>query len=143
MSRTGILDFLLAFRREGTNPEPIAHDDSTFPVSKWQQVAEPVWMDIDATETLNGRSAREDADERHICPLQTQVIERCIDLWSNPGDVVLDPFGGIGSTGVMALQLQRRAVICELKRSYYDQAVRNLGEAAVPRQADLFASVRT
>jgi DNA modification methylase len=141
MSRTAILDFLLAFRREGQNPEPIAHTDATYPVTKWQQVAEPVWLDIDASETLNGRSAREDADERHICPLQTQVIERCVDLWSNPGDVVLDPFGGIGSTGVVALKMQRRAVIHELKQSYYEQAVRNLAEAEIVRQPSLFATL--
>lgn len=141
MSRTGILDFLLAFRRPGENPEPISHDDETFPVSKWQQVAEPVWMDIDPSKTLNGRSAREEADERHVCPLQTQVIEKCVDLWSNPGDVVFDPFGGIGSTGVVALGMQRRAVIHELKASYFEQAARNLAAAAGGgQQRQLFAS---
>lgn len=129
MSRTGILDYLCAFRAPGKNPEPVTHTNESFPVAKWQQVASPVWMDINQQDTLNGRSAREDEDERHICPLQIEVIERCIDLWSNPGDVVLDPFGGIGSTGVVALKAGRRAAICELKESYYRQAVANLGNA--------------
>ena len=126
MSRTGILDYLCAFRRPGKTPEPVTHTAESYPVSKGQQVASPVWMDIDQSDTLNGRSAREHEDERHVCPLQRQVIERCVELWSNPGDNVLDPFGGIGSTGVVALGLGRRAVICELKRSYYEQAVANL-----------------
>lgn len=139
MSRTGILDYLCAFRRPGANPEPVTHTNESYPVEHWQQVASPVWMDINPSQTLNGRSAREDMDERHICPLQTQVIERCVELWSNPRDVVLDPFGGIGSTGVTALGMQRRAVIHELKRSYYEQAVRNLRN--VKRQAGLFDAV--
>ena len=134
MSRTGILDYLCAFRRPGLNPEPIAHTEETFPVSKWQQVASPVWMDINPSDTLQGRSAREHEDERHICPLRLPVIERCIDLWSNPGDVVFDPFGGIGSTGVRALEMGRRAVIAELKASYYGQAIKNLANAENVKQ---------
>lgn len=133
MSRTGILDYLCAFRRPGVNPEPVTHTNETYPVSKWQQVASPVWMDIDQSDTLNGRSAREHEDERHVCPLQRQVIERCVELWSNAGDVVLDPFGGIGSTGVAALNMGRRTVIHELKRSYYEQAVSNLRGAGKQR----------
>jgi hypothetical protein len=130
MSRTGILDYLCAFRRPGENPEPVSHTDESYPVSKWQEVASPVWMDVNPSDTLQGRSAREHEDERHIAPLQLQVINRCIELWSNPGDVVFDPFGGIGSTGVCALKHERRAVLCELKRSYYEQAIANLKNAA-------------
>ena len=137
MSRTGILDYLCAFRKPGTNPEPVTHTDESFPVDKWQQVASPVWMDINPSDTLQRESAREHDDERHICPLQLQVIDRCIDLWSNPGDVVLDPFGGIGSTGVRALELGRKAVILELKRSYFQQSAANL--AAARRQQNLFS----
>lgn len=141
MSRTGILDYLCAFRRPGTNPEPVMHTDETYPVTKWQQTASPVWMDVNPSDTLQGRSAREHDDERHIAPLQLQVIDRCIDLWSNPGDVVFDPFGGIGSTGVCALKLDRRAVLCELKRSYYEQAVANLKIAENDKAAPtLFAA---
>jgi DNA modification methylase len=134
MSRTGIADYLVAFRKPGVNPEPVTHTNESYPVRKWQQVAEPVWIDIDQTETLNGRSAREDADEAHLCCLQTQVIERCVELWSNPGDFVFDPYGGIGSTGVVALEMGRRAAICELKPSYWTQSVANLRNAE-PRAA--------
>jgi hypothetical protein len=129
MSRTGILDYLCAFRRPGVNPEPVTHTNESFPVSKWQQVASPVWMDIDQGETLNVRAAREHDDERHLCALQTQVIDRCIELWSNPGDVVFDPFGGIGSTPVRAVALERKGVMAELKRSYFEQAAKNLRNA--------------
>jgi hypothetical protein len=139
MSRCGIADYLVAFRKPGENPEPVSHTEEEYPVHKWQQVASPVWMDIDQSRTLQGKSAREDEDEAHLCPLQTQVIERCVELWSNPGDNVLDPFGGIGSTGVCALKMGRRAVICELKRSYWEQATRNLENAN--RQQSLFPAV--
>lgn len=126
MSRQGIPDFLVTMRKPGTNPEPIAHTAEEFPVALWQRYASPVWMDINPSDTLQYRSAREEKDERHICPLQLQVIRRGIELWTNPGDVVLSPFGGIGSEGYVALQEGRRAVLVELKRSYYEQAVRNL-----------------
>lgn len=135
MSRTGILDYLCAFRKPGDNPEPIAHTDESFPVEKWQQIASPVWMNINPSKTLQRDSARDEADERHIAPLQTEVIDNCVELWSNPGDVVLDPFGGIGSTGVRAVAAGRRAVIFELKESYYKQAVANLRAAG--RQTEI------
>jgi hypothetical protein len=141
MSRTGILDYLCAFRRPGKNPEPVTHTDETYPVSKWQEVASPVWTDIEQSKTLQHRSAREDEDELHLCPLQTQVIDRCIELWSNPRDVVLDPFGGIGSTGVQALNAGRKTVIHELKRSYFEQAVRNLATAR--KQVSIFDRLNT
>ncbi len=129
MSRQGIPDYLVTFRKEGTNPEPVAHTHETFPVSLWQRYASPVWMDINPSKTLQRESAREDKDERHICPLQLEVIERGIELWSNPNDIVYDPFGGIGSTGYVALKMGRRTVMSELKESYYKQNVLNLESA--------------
>ena len=129
MSRQGIPDYLITMRKPGTNPEPISHGDD-LPVQLWQKYASPVWMDINPSDTLQYRSAREDDDERHICPLQLEVIRRAMHLWSNPGDVVLSPFAGIGSEGHCAIEMGRKYVGCELKRSYYDQAVRNLEQAA-------------
>ena len=126
MSRQGIPDFLVTMRRPGDNIEPVSHTNEDLPVTLWQRLASPVWMDINPSDTLQFRSAREEKDERHICPLQLEVIRRGIRLWTNPGDVVLSPFGGIGSEGYVALQEGRRAVLVELKRSYYEQAVRNL-----------------
>lgn len=107
----------------------LARSDVRFSIEVWQRYASPVWMDINPSDTLQRESAREDADERHICPLQLQVIERGIELWSNPGDVVLSPFGGIGSEGYVAVKSGRRAIIIELKESYYKQAVLNLAAA--------------
>jgi hypothetical protein len=130
MSRMGIPDTVLFFRKPGDNPNPVAHTPEQFPVGQWQQYASPVWMDINQSDTLQHRSVREHDDERHVAPLQIEVIRRCLELYSNPGDVVFDPFGGIGSTGVVALENSRKAVICELKRSYYEQAVANLKRAA-------------
>jgi DNA modification methylase len=98
-------------------------------VKLWQNYASPVWFDIDPSKTLQHRSARDHADERHICPLQLQVIERAIELWSNPGDVVLSPFAGIGSEGYVALQMARRFCGVELKGSYFRAACANLAAA--------------
>jgi len=126
MSRQGIPDYLVTMRKPGANPEPIAHTPEEFPVSLWQRYASPVWMDINPSDTLQGRSAREEKDEKHICPLQLEVIRRALKLWSNPGDVVLTPFGGIGSEGYVALEEGRKACLIELKSSYYQQAVKNL-----------------
>lgn len=126
MSRQGVPDYVVTMRKLGDNPEPVSHTNETFPVQSWQKYASPVWMDIDPSDTLQYRSAREHDDERHICPLQLEVIRRCLRLWSNPGDNVLSPFAGIGSEGYVALQEGRRFVGCELKRSYYEQAARNL-----------------
>ncbi len=125
----------------GDNQERVMHTDEDFPVSLWQKYASPVWMDIDPSDTLQFRSAREDDDERHVCPLQLEVIRRALKMWSNPGDTVLSPFAGIGSELYVALQEGRRAVGAELKRSYYDQAVRNLLSAASPAQQKLFGNV--
>jgi len=138
MSRQGIPDYLVTMRKPGDNPEPVTHTDEDFPVSLWQRYASPVWMDIDPSDTLQFRSAREDDDERHICPLQLEVIRRALKMWSNPGDVVLSPFAGIGSEGYVALQEGRKFVGAELKASYYKQAVANLQAAANPAQKSLF-----
>lgn len=128
MSRTGLPDYLLIFRKPGDNAERVGHDEKDFPVDQWQQWASPVWMDIKQGNVLNVRMAREGEDERHLCPLQLDLIERAIRLWSNPGDVVLSPFMGIGSEGVTALKCGRKYVGIELKESYFRQAVKYLGE---------------
>jgi hypothetical protein len=129
MSRQGIPDYVLTFRKPGENPNPVSHTDESFPVTLWQKWASPIWDDIDPSDTLQFRSAREEEDERHICPLQLDVIRRCIRLWSNPGDAVVSPFAGIASEGVVAIVESRRYVGVELKRSYYEQAARNLAAA--------------
>lgn len=138
MSRHGIPDYLITMRAPGENPDRVLHDSTEYPVSKWQQVASPVWMDIDPNDTLQYRSAREHDDERHICPLQLEVIRRGIELWTNPNDVVLSPFMGIGSEGFVAREMQRRFVGVELKRSYFEQATKNLATAC--QQNDLFSA---
>ena len=99
MSRQGVPDYLVTMRKPGDNPERVSNTNETFPVQLWQQYASPVWMDINPSDTLQYRSAREHDDERHICPLQLEVIRRAIKLWSNPGDTVWSPFTGIGSEG--------------------------------------------
>jgi DNA modification methylase len=138
MCRQGIPDYLVTMRAPGENDLRVKHDSKQYPVDKWQKVASPIWMDIDPSDTLQYRSAREHDDERHICPLQLEVIRRGIDLWTNPGEVVLSPFMGIGSEGFVALEMQRRFVGVELKRSYFEQAARNLASAVT--QHDLFAA---
>ena len=125
MSRQGIPDYLVTMRKPGENPEPVTHTNETFPVAVWQRYASPVWMDINPSDTLQASSAREEKDERHICPLQLGVIRRALNLWTNPNDIVLTPFLGIGSEAYVALEMGRRAIGCELKTSYYNQAVAN------------------
>ena len=137
LSRQGIPDYLVTMRKPGENPEPVSHTNDTFPVDVWQRYASPGWMDINPSDTLQYRSAREEKDERHICPLQLGVIRRGINLWTNKGDTVLTPFLGIGSEAVTALELGRRAVGIELKTSYYEQAVRNCAGAVEFEQVDL------
>lgn len=129
MSRQGIPDYLVTMRKAGDNPEPIEHTNESFPVSMWQRYASPVWMDINPSDTLQYRSARTEEDERHICPLQLQVIERGIELWSNPNDTVLSPFMGIGSEGFTAIKMGRKFKGAELKASYFEQARKNLDNA--------------
>lgn len=139
MSRQGIPDYLVTMRAPGEMVDRVTHTHENYPVSNWQKVASPIWMDIDPSDTLQYTSAREHDDERHICPLQLEVIRRGVELWTNPGDVVLSPFAGIGSEGYVSLQMNRRFVGVELKRSYYEQAARNLA-LANSGTLDLFAS---
>lgn len=129
MCRQGIPDYLVTMRTPGEIVERVKHTHENYPVSNWQKVASPVWMDIDPSDTLQYASAREHDDERHICPLQLEVIRRGIELWTNPGDVVLSPFAGIGSEGYVSLQMGRKFIGAELKDSYYKQASRNLQRA--------------
>lgn len=124
--RPALADYLLMFKKPGDNEVPVKPDVSN---EEWIQWARPVWLDIRETHTLNVTQAREDADERHICPLQLDFIERCVRLFSNPDETVLSPFAGIGSEGVVAIRRGRRFVGCELKRSYWSTAVRNLQAA--------------
>lgn len=153
ISRQGIPDYLITFRKPGDNPEPVAGeleyfagDKSTFQstgnisIDIWQRYASPVWMDINPSRTLQKDSAREHNDERHICPLQLDVIERGLQLWSNPRDVVLSPFMGIGSEGYVALKCDRRFLGFELKGSYYKQAIANLAAAESEKQSELLLS---
>ena len=130
MSRQGIPDYLVTMRKPGENANPIEHTNDEFPISVWQQYASPVWMDINPSRTLQRESARENDDERHICPLQLDVIDRAIDLWSKPGDIVLSPFMGIGSEGYCSILKGREFVGIELKASYYECAKNNLASAA-------------
>lgn len=126
MSRQGIPDYLVTMRKPGDNLQPIVHTDESFPLELWQRYASPVWMDINQGETLQRDSVREEKDERHICPLQLQVIRRALELWTNPGDLVLSPFAGIGSEGYEAIRAGRKFVGFELKFSYFRQAEANL-----------------
>lgn len=134
MSRQGIPDYLITLRKPGVNVERIGHTPEDFPVSLWQEYASPVWMDINPSDTLQYRSARENDDEKHICPLQLQVIRRALKLWTNPGDTVLSPFAGIGSEGYVAIEEGRKFIGAELKASYYGQAVKNLESVANLKQ---------
>lgn len=150
MSRQGIPDYLVTMRKPGVNPEPVAgmfdryigengtgpastDDPTRFSIEVWQRYASPVWMDIDAGYTLQRKSAREEEDERHICPLQLGVIERALELWTNEGDIVLSPFAGIGSEGYIAVKNLRRFLGIELKESYWKQACLNLRTAESER----------
>ena len=129
MCRQGIADYLVTMRKPGYNPEKITHTNESFPVQVWQNYASPVWMDINPSDTLQRTSAREEKDEKHICPLQLDVIKRGINLWTNPNDIVFTPFMGIGSEIYQALKMGRRGIGIELKESYYNQAVVNCENA--------------
>lgn len=136
-SRPAMADYLLIFRKPGENAVPIKPECDN---ETWIQWARPVWYGIKETNTLNTGVARDEADERHICPLQLDLIDRCIRLWSNRGETVLSPFAGIGSEGYEAVRLGRRFVGCELKPSYWRTAVANLErvehELALPTLLD-------
>ncbi len=141
LSRQGLPDYLVTMRKLGDNDEPVSgllsdyqgenappitDDEVRNSINIWQQYASPVWFDIRQSNTLQRESAREDEDEKHICPLQLDVIARALQLWTNEGDTVLSPFGGIGSEGYKAVEMKRKAILVELKKSYYRQAVENL-----------------
>ena len=167
MSRQGIADYLVVMRKPGDNEKPISgeleyyvgdspadgfrpitrldgsvawvvNSESATNIDTWQRYASPVWMDINQTRTLQYKNARASDDERHICPLQLDVIERAMQLWSKKGDVVFSPFTGIGSEGYVALQTGRKFIGAELKESYFDLAKRNLDEAESVKQESLF-----
>jgi DNA modification methylase len=131
-SRQGMPDYVLVFRKTPVDESealPVKQEAEKFPVTDWQKWASPVWMDIDQTNVLNVRAARDEHDEKHVCPLQLDLIERAIRLWSNPGETIYSPFMGIGSEGFVALKAGRRFIGTELKPSYFKQAVKYLSEA--------------
>lgn len=164
VSRMAVADYIVTLRKPGDNAEPVSGRLETYygddvtddefahqaaaefhqagsrsiedhkSISIWQRYAEPIWLDIAQSDTLSRVAARAEEDERHISPLQLTVIRRCLDLWTNPGDVVFSPFAGIGSAGYVALEMRRRFVGAELKRSYWEQAVANL--RTMERQRD-------
>lgn len=161
MSRQGFADYLVVMRTPGDNAEPVTKTEDTFPVERWQRYASPVWATtgapddegflrcsadetedpdggIDPGNTLQAHAAREENDERHLAPLQFEVIRRAVRLWSSPGEVVWSPFAGIGSEGYVALQEGRRFLGAELKASYFRMAVKNLHAVANPAQRGLF-----
>lgn len=161
MCAMGLPDYIITMRKPGKNPEPISHgrgfevyyggmdnpkerktDDARtnkYSHKVWQRYASPVWFDIRQTNTLNAKLARENNDERHMCPLQLDTIARCLELWSNEGDVVFSPFAGIGSEGYQSLLMGRMFVGVELKQSYYVEAVKNLKSVEQPKQQELFS----
>ena len=153
MSRQGIPDYLVTMRKLGDNEEPISggfeyyngtdNFDEVFnpddgrlnrgSIMTWQRYASPVWMDINPSNTLQHRSCRSEKDERHICPLQLEVIERALQLWSNPGDVIYSPFGGIGSEGYQSILMDRIPILSELKKEYFEQIPKNMEMAIKER----------
>lgn len=159
ISGQGLADYIVSFRKPGDNPEPVSgcfdryagvnepdrskyttptDGRNWYSIEVWQRYASPVWLDINQTRTLQYRGGRDEKDEQHISPLQLDVIERCIDLWSNPGDTVLTPFLGIGSEVFCAVEMGRKGIGIELKPSYFAQAKRNL-ENAQANLGGLFA----
>jgi DNA modification methylase len=138
-SRQGLAEYFVIFRKwakEGDEPAPITHTFDSFPLDQWQEWASPVWMQTRETDVLNADASRSANDEKHICPLPLDLTTRIVTMWSNPGDVVLSPFMGIGSEGVVALKLGRKFIGVELKESYWRQACRYLD--AEDRQGHLF-----
>lgn len=125
-SRGGMPDYLMTFIKPGDNAEPIVHTSENFPLDQWQEWASPVWMTVRQTRTLNVKAARNPNDERHICPIQLDLVDRALVMWSNPGDVVLTPFLGIGSELYCALKAKRKGIGCELKPEYFAQSGRTL-----------------
>ena len=151
--RPGLPDYVITMRKPGENQNLISHENGmvtyagadavkkgVYSHEVWRKYASPVWFDIRQGNTLNKNGAREEKDERHVCPLQLDVIERCLVLWSNPGDIVLSPFAGIGSEGYQSIKMDRKFIGVELKQSYFDCAVKNLSIIVTSaRQGDLFS----
>lgn len=137
MSRMGLPDYVVTMRKPGDCDERVTHGDD-LPVHLWQKYASPIWDDINQSRTLNKLPARDDSDEKHMCPLQLDVIERCIHLWTNPGDLVFSPFTGIGSEGYCAVKMGRRFVGTELKLQYFELACQNISDAKLA-QNDMFS----
>lgn len=137
MSRVGIPDYVLVFRKDGDRANPVSVD---IPVDLWQKWASPVWMDIDYGDTLNRNEAREEKDEKHICPLQLPTIERLIGLYTSPGDLVFTPFGGIFSEIYQAVKMGRRGLAFELKKQYFDVGTKNMMNLELDKQQlDIFS----
>lgn len=138
LSRTGNPDFVYVFRKLGENPVPVVHssvnqkDPNYIPISLWQKYASPIWYDIDYGKTLN-KEGKENEDEKHIAPLQLETIERCIHLWTNPGETIFTPFLGIGSEVYQAEKMGRNGVGIELKKSYYNIALKNCNSAKMAK----------
>ena len=151
MSRMGLPDYVVTMRKPGdcenrvthygdmSESEVSDHPTKVLPVMLWQKYASPIWDDIEQGRTLNRMPARDENDEKHMCPLQLDVIERCIHLWTNPGDLIFSPFTGIGSEGYCAVKMGRRFIGSELKPQYWELAVENIKEVAQHNQDDLFA----
>lgn len=137
-SRGGMPDYLMTFVKPGENADPIRHTPESFPLDQWQEWASPVWMSVNQTNVLNVMSARTENDEKHLCPLQLDVIERALILWSNDGDTVLSPFMGIGSEGYQSLKAGRKFIGVELKEQYWRQACDSL--LSISAQHSLFAA---
>lgn len=139
MSRQGMPDYIVTFKKYDENHDneikPVIKDAEDFSQQNWRDLANPVWMDIQQTKVLNVREARENGDEKHICPLQLDVIERCLKLWTNPNDIVLSPFMGIGSEGYVSAQMDRRFIGIELKEAYFKKAIENI--ESIKRQINL------
>jgi DNA modification methylase len=172
LSRMAVADYVVVMRKPGDNPEPISGPfesyygteatvdgplttetgkmrtknvpgDPWYSVAVWQRYAEPVWLDINQSDVLSRKAAREEADERHISPLQLTVIRRCLELWSNPGDVIYSPFAGIGSELYCAIEMGRKAIGAELKASYYRQAIANCGAAVANKSKSTLLDLMT
>ena len=142
-SRPALADYILIFRKPGENAVPVTHemDGGELSNNEWIEWARPIWYGIRESDTLNAAVARENDDERHICPLQLGTIERCVRLWSNPGELIVSPFAGIGSEGYESVRLNRKYLGIELKTSYALTAVKNLHAAeSMKTQGNLFAS---
>lgn len=144
-SGIGLPEYILVFRKWAPGMDdtpPVTHDPAVFPLEIWQEWASPVWLDTNPMDVLNVRAARDPEAERHLCPMPLDLIRRCVYLWSNPGEVVLSPFAGIGSEGHEALKAGRRFIGAELSDVYFAQAARNLGLAALDAEAPVLFSAK-